>query len=148
MAALVGAGVDLSLHAAGNITVFDGTQSRVVGLADLAGGAGANYHNSLVFASTFTLRVSSSGPCQLWVRRQDTGTWLSAGELQVRILRIGDNLDPREPITLSPTDSPLTESAVPLDNQLYELRYQLENFSAQNSPGSYATQVVFTLTDA
>ncbi|MGC4072489.1 MAG: hypothetical protein QM760_08230 [Nibricoccus sp.] len=136
------------LTASGDITIFDGTQSRAIGLADLSGGPGSGYLNPLVFASTFTLRVTSSGACDLWVRRNDTGPWLSAGELQVQVLRIGDAIDPRPPITIGTSDLKLMESPTALDNQLYELRYQLENFSPQNAPAGYSTQVVFTLTDA
>jgi hypothetical protein len=136
------------LHASGDITIFDGTQSRAIGLADLSGGPGSGYLSPLLFASTFTLRVNSSGPCHLWVRRNDTGPWLAAGQLQVQLLKIGDTIDPRPPVTIGTSDLKLLESPTALDNQLYELRYQLEDFTPQNTPAGYSTQVVFTITDA
>lgn len=138
----------VSLPGSGDIAIFDGTQSRAIGLADLSGGPGSGYHSPLIFASTFTLRVNSSGACDLWVRRNDTGPWLTAGQLQVQILRIGDTIDPRPPVTVDTSDLKLMESPSALTNQLYELRYQLEDFSTQNAPTGYSTQVIFTLTDA
>ncbi len=138
----------LPLRSSGDITIFDGTQSRAIGLADLSGGPGSGYLSPLVFPSTFTLRVNSSGPCHLWVRRNDTGPWLAAGQLQLQLLKIGDTIDPRPPVTLGTTDLKLIESPAALDNQLYELRYQLEDFTPQNAPAGYSTQVVFTITDA
>ena len=137
-----------SLRASGDVTIFDGTQSRAIGLADLSGGPGSGYLSPLVFTSTFTLRVNSSGACNLWVRRNDTGPWLAAGQLQVQLLKIGDTIDPRPPVTLGTSDLKLIESPTALDNQLYELRYQLEDFTPQNTPDGYSTQVVFTITDA
>jgi|GEM_PF-5981217 hypothetical protein len=137
-----------ALRGDGDIEIIDPLQSRSIGFTDLAGGAGASYISPLVFSSSFTLRVNSSGPCQLWVRRQDAGPWLSGGKLQVRILRTGETIDPRPPVTLDTSDALLLESPEALDNQIYELRYQLENFSTQNAPGSYSAQVVFTFTDA
>jgi hypothetical protein len=136
------------LHGAGDITIFDGTQSRSIGLADLSGGPGSGYLSPLIFSSTFTLRVNSTGACHLWVRRSDTGPWLTGGELQIQLLRIGDTIDPRPPVTLSSSDLKLTESPSALENQIYELRYQLEDFTTGNTPAGYSTQVVFTLTDA
>jgi type 1 fimbria pilin len=77
------------------------------------------------------------------VRRSSAG-WLTAGNLVVQ-LKTGATFGPAIPVDAS--DHLLLSSPSALTNQVFELRYSLQNVTAENAPGPFSAQITYTVTE-
>lgn len=130
--------------AVSSILVNGGQQSRLFTSADLVSGAGSNFITSAEISTTFTISVTSDGPCEVRVQRS-SDHWLPVGNLVVH-LKTGSTYG--SPILVDSThDQLLLSSTTALTNQSYELRYSLQGVTVENPPGHYEAVITYTVTD-
>lgn len=125
-----------------DVVLGGGDQSRVLTTSDLKGGAGSDFATTLTFSTTFTLQVTSPGACQVSVARSGSG-WLTAGNLLVAIV-VNDTC--LAPVLVGTANQQLLSSPTALIGQTYTLVYKIQNLTVENQPGTYSTQVTYTVT--
>ena len=123
------------------------SQSQTINFAHLAGGPGADYVNRIQLGNAFTVRVNSDQACRISVQRQITGAWFVEGQLLVQIVHVGASPEERPPVPVDTSGTTLLESPTSLIEQTYALRYLFDGMTVKNSPGTYTTGVLFTVTD-
>ncbi|PTY07586.1 hypothetical protein DB347_04955 [Opitutaceae bacterium EW11] len=127
----------------GSVIATGSSQEKVFTASDLVSGAGSDFKSSVLVGVPFTIRVSSTGPCIVWVRRSNAA-WVRSGHLMIAIKRNGVF---GQPIQVNDTDVPLLSSASALNGDIYELQYSVQKLSIATAPGTYVADVTFTVTD-